>query len=77
MVDMRRHDSWAYFPPNPAPDLEDEVIFVARLPGPESYREAMAFWSRRFPERRAFLFEFEDEGGVLRELRRPPNGGAE
>jgi len=30
MVDHKQNQTWAYFPPNPKPDLSDEVLFLRR-----------------------------------------------
>ncbi len=64
--------SWAYYPPNPSPDLSDERLFV-RIPlSDDTPARVLDFWLRRFPERRAFVFVFDDEGRpILQPLRRP------
>lgn len=64
--------SWAYYPPNPSPDFSDERLFV-RIPiGEDTPARAHEFWLRRFPERRAFVFAFDEQGRpLLQPLRRP------
>jgi len=71
MVDLAAGDSWAYFPPNPGPDLDDPRIFVRIPPGDDAPERARDFWLRRFPERSAWLFRFEDHEPVLRQLGAP------
>jgi hypothetical protein len=56
--------TWAYFPDNPSPKLDDRWLFV-RVPVPGDTRARMLeFWQRRFPERRAFVFYVGREGDV-------------
>jgi hypothetical protein len=80
MVDMNAARSWAYFPPNPSPGLDDARIFVRIPQGDDAPTRAREFWRRRFPDRSAWLFRFEDRRPVLRRLDAngptPANGGA-
>ena len=71
MVYMPNADSWAYFPPNPSPDLDDPTIFVRTPKGADGPQRALEFWQRRFPDRSAWLFRFEEGGPSLRRLARP------
>jgi len=60
--------SWAYYPDNPAPDLQDPVIFV-RVPRANVLLNIRDFWQRRFSDRRAFVYSWSKEGTPLfREL---------
>jgi hypothetical protein len=64
--------SWAYFPDNPSPDLDDPVIFV-RMPRANVLLNMQDFWRRRFPDRRAFAYSWSKQGEPLfRELSREP-----
>lgn len=68
MVEPEALNTWAYFPPNPSPDLDDEVIFVRR---PESRRMAevgIDFWKRRFSDRRAWVLRYVNGQPVLHEV---------
>lgn len=58
LVDIREHDTWAYYPPNPSPDLDDPAIFVRMSPVPV---QNFDFWKRRFPDRAAWVFRPEQE----------------
>lgn len=63
--------TWAYFPDNPSPSLDDDYVF-ARVPVSDD-RDAklLAFWRRTFPERRAFVFGWSKAGPLLKELSAP------
>lgn len=62
--------SWAYFPDNPSPDLDDDVIFV-RIPRANVVLNIQDFWRRRFPDRRAFVYTWNQQGEPqFRELSR-------
>jgi hypothetical protein len=62
--------SWAYFPDNPSPDLDDPVIFV-RMPRANVLLNIQDFWRRRFPDRRAFAYTWNEQGEPqFRELSR-------
>jgi hypothetical protein len=74
LVDLRQANTWAYYPPNPSPRLDDARIFV-RLPGgAERLPLAVEFWRRRFPERSAWVYGFEEGHPFLRRLRAPESG---
>jgi hypothetical protein len=63
--------SWAYFPDNPSPMFDDDVLFV-RIPQQNPSQSVHEFWQRRFPDRRAFLFMWTPRGEPLfRELEAP------
>ncbi len=48
--------TWAYFPPVPAFDLSDPVVFL-RIPKDEfAPRRMLAYWQKRLPDRPAFVF---------------------
>jgi hypothetical protein len=69
MVDMERENTWAYLPPNPSPDLQDEVVFVRSPRTPAEAEVGMDFWRRRFPDRRAWVLRFSNGQPFLREVR--------
>jgi hypothetical protein len=60
--------SWAYFPPNPSPDLDDDLVFLRMLDGPAGYDRMLRLWQTRFADRRALLLLATLEGPVLQEL---------
>lgn len=64
--------TWAYYPDNPSPQLNDRWLF-ARVPATgDAPARMLEFWRRRFPERRAFLFVVNREGDArFDELRAP------
>jgi hypothetical protein len=68
MVDRSAWRTWAFFPPNPSPALDDERIFVRLPKGEDGSERAREFWRRRFPDRSAWLFRFEHGAPVLRDL---------
>jgi hypothetical protein len=68
LVAPERQASWAYTPPNPKPDLSDDILFVRRPEGPGGPLISHQFWRRRFPERRAFIYFDGRAGNVLVEL---------
>ena len=68
MVHLPNADSWAYFPPNPSPDLDDPTIFVRTPKGVDGSQRALEFWRRRFPDRSAWLFRFEEGEPSLHRL---------
>jgi Dolichyl-phosphate-mannose-protein mannosyltransferase len=49
--------TWAYGPPNPWPDLRDDVLFL-RVPGDhgDDLEAAWHLWRERFPDRRAAVY---------------------
>lgn len=55
--------SWAYFPPPNSPGLDDDVLFVLLQVGPEAVPANVGFWKRRFPDRQAWFFGWEQESG--------------
>jgi hypothetical protein len=60
--------SWAYFPDNPSPRLDDDILFV-RIPKLDPLHDMQLFWQRRFADRRAFVFTWAEGGTpVFREL---------
>lgn len=65
-----KYETWAYYPPNPSPDLSDAVIFVRMNSNPTQNFE---FWKRRFPERTAWVFrpEFENADFAFVQVRSP------
>jgi hypothetical protein len=76
MVQIDKAESWAYYPPNPSPALDDGILFVRMPVGPDALPSAVGFWRRRFPDRSAWVFGFEQGQPVLRQLRVPAPGGA-
>jgi hypothetical protein len=74
MVDVSAARSWAYYPPNPSPALDDPRIFVRIPQGDDAPARARDFWQRRFPDRPAWLFRWEDHQPVLLPLGGPVTG---
>jgi len=71
LVDLEQARSWAYYPPNPSPDLSDERVFV-RLPvGEGGPQLAYDFWQRRFPDRQPWVFVWVDGRAQLLALQQP------
>ena len=71
VVDIRAHITWAYYPPPPSPDLDDDVLFVR--PDPDGNEDAdRAFWLRRHPDREAFVVRDTAGGRVFTRLERTP-----
>jgi hypothetical protein len=68
MVDVSAARSWAYYPPNPSPALDDPRVFVRIPQGDDAPEQARDFWQRRFPDRSAWLFRWEEHKPVLRPL---------
>jgi hypothetical protein len=60
--------SWAFAPPNPAPALDENLIFVRALPGDDGYQRMLQLWRTRFADRRAVWLILTPQGLVLREL---------
>lgn len=58
MTQPRLKYSWAYFPPNPSPKLNDEVIFVRPPRGGDPAGEAIRFWKSHFAARSAWLYYY-------------------
>lgn len=60
--------TWASYPPNPWPDLRDDVLFL-RIPNtPDGFRRAQALWQERFSDRPAFLWDARKGSEGLRRL---------
>lgn len=56
--------SWAYFPRCNAPRLDDDVLFVRTMRTDEGLVEpSVAFWRRRFPDRKAWYFGWDQKAG--------------
>jgi len=68
LVHLDRHATWALFPPNPSPTLDDDLVFVRVPLGPGGARAGYAFWRARFSDRRAFVFADLLDHRVLQEL---------
>lgn len=74
--------TWAYYPPNPSPSLDDDILFV-RTPRTAGHPLAAMreFHQRRYPDRPAFYLRLEGGKsaliplGVLTELVPPGDGG--
>lgn len=73
-----RNLTWAYFPPNPSPAFDDHYLFVRQPPGQGGPRQAYEFWTRKFPDRRAFLYADSWKGMLFTELQpgQPPSAAA-
>ena len=70
VVEVRKYETWAYYPPNPAPDMNERAIYVRIRPNPT---EDFEFWKRRFPERTAWVFRPEraDADSALAQVQTP------
>jgi hypothetical protein len=56
--------SWAYFPRCNGPRLDDDVLFVRTMRSGEGGLEPnVAFWRRRFPDRKAWYFGWDAGAG--------------
>jgi hypothetical protein len=53
--------SWAYFPRPNSPQLDDDVLFVTMQPAPVARN--VEFWKRRFPDREAWVFDWDPQTG--------------
>lgn len=62
--------SWAHYPPNPSPGMNEPVIFVRYMPGQQGAQRSYAFWKKKFPERDAYVFKIIGRRGLLRPVRR-------
>ena len=73
-----RNLTWAYFPPNPSPTFDDPYLFVRQPPGQGGPRQAYEFWTRKFPDRRAFMYADSWKGMLFTELQpgQPPSAAA-
>jgi len=60
--------TWAYYPPNPWPDLRDPILFVRLPSGPDALARAHALWRERFADRPALVFGAWSKGGLLQPL---------
>ena len=57
MVNMDYAGTWAAYPPNPWPDLRDDLLYL-RIPGtPDGFERAQALWRERFSDRPAFIWD--------------------
>lgn len=56
LVEPERLETWAYYPPSPDPDLDDDLIFLRLPPGPGGVAAAVELWQAKMPERRAFVW---------------------
>ncbi len=70
MVFPPHGNSWAGFPPNPSPDMDDDVIFVRQLYGQDGAKRNFEFSKRRFPDRSVWLFQVGNEGAMFKEIKK-------
>ena len=68
LVPPQSGESWAYFPPNPTPALDDDVLFLRMQRGPQGIECMLRTWRERFPDRRAYLLHQTSAGPVLHQL---------
>jgi hypothetical protein len=61
-------NTWAYYPPNPSPKLDDKLLFVRWLPGRQGARRSIAFWKRRFPKRTAWIYYYRGKRPILHRI---------
>jgi hypothetical protein len=57
--------SWAYYPPPNSPRLDDDALFVLLQIAPERLGSNLEFWTRRFPDRQAWVFHWEPQKGPM------------
>ncbi|HET9317696.1 MAG TPA: hypothetical protein VFQ51_19035 [Vicinamibacteria bacterium] len=55
--------SWAYFPRCNGPSLDDDVLFVRTIRDGGGLDPDLSFWRRRFPDRRAMYFGWDQQSG--------------
>lgn len=55
--------SWAYFPRCNGPRLDDDVLFARVIRDEGSLDRTVSFWRRRFPDRRAMYFGWDQQTG--------------
>jgi len=55
--------SWAYYPRPNSPTLDDDVLFVVLQSEPGRMGSNLEFWKRRFPDRQAWVFDWEPQTG--------------
>ncbi|HET6897209.1 MAG TPA: hypothetical protein VFK70_02635 [Vicinamibacteria bacterium] len=55
--------SWAYYPRPNGPRLDDDVLFVVMQPQPDRIASNVEFWKRRFPDRQAWVFDWDPQTG--------------
>ena len=84
MVNPALSATWAYYPPNPSPSLDDDVLFVRIPRKPRDTVAAMReFHRRRYPDRPAFYLDLDGTRaallplGALTELGPASRGGKE
>ncbi|HEY6877882.1 MAG TPA: glycosyltransferase family 39 protein, partial [Polyangiales bacterium] len=68
LVDPAASVSWAYYAPNPWPDLRDDILHLRVPPGPSGMQRALTLWRERFADRPAFLYVPAQERGTLCKL---------
>jgi len=59
MTSPYKMSSWAYYPPNPSPTLDDDIIFVRPPSGGDVVRRALEFQRRHFPDRSPWIFYYD------------------
>jgi hypothetical protein len=66
--------SWAYFPPNPWPDLRDDILFLRVPARPDGLQLAWKLWRTRYADRPALLMTAKKTGVLLKrfEVQAPP-----
>jgi Dolichyl-phosphate-mannose-protein mannosyltransferase len=60
--------SWAYYAPNPWPDLRDDVLYLRIPQGTDGPERALELWRTRFADRPAFVYRPFQERGSLQKL---------
>ncbi|MET0388241.1 MAG: glycosyltransferase family 39 protein, partial [Polyangiales bacterium] len=60
--------SWAYYAPNPWPDLRDDVLYLRIPRGPDGARRLFQLWRTQLTDRAAFVFVPNQQAGDLRKL---------
>ncbi len=57
--------TWAYYPPNPHPDLSDDMLFLRLPSGADGAQRAWSLWRERFSDRDAVVFVPTERGNFI------------
>jgi hypothetical protein len=68
LVDSNRGETWAYYPPNPSPSLDDDVLFLHSPRPEEGATAALDLWRTRFHDRRVFAYVDSGEHPFFHEV---------
>lgn len=57
IVNMNYTGTWAFYAPNPWPDLRDDVLYLRVPSSPDGFRRAQTVWQKHFSDRPAFVWD--------------------